>query len=269
MTNSVIAEILVLRKRASTWVLLSTWTALALFFSYVLPYVEQRSMTELLPEGLAGTLVRGFPFFGGVFALMLGVLAVGSDYSWDTMKTLLTQRPSRLRMLTAKLMALGIVLVLFVASVAVTATVASYVVASVENAAVDWPSAWLLVRTFAAGWFVLVVWAALGVMLAVLSRGTSLAIGIGILYALVIEGLLSALVTQLEVLDGLSEFFLRTNSYSIASALGASTETIADSGPGAFAGPYVSSGQAAAVLAAYAICFVVAAAVALRRRDVA
>jgi ABC-2 type transport system permease protein len=116
---------------------------------------------------------------------------------------------------------------------------------------------------------VLVVWAALGVMLAVLSRGTSLAIGIGILYALVIEGLLSALVTQLEVLDGLSEFFLRTNSYSIASALGASTETIADSGPGAFAGPYVSSEQAAAVLAAYAICFVVAAAVALRRRDVA
>ena len=62
---------------------------------------------------------------------------------------------------------------------------------------------------------------ALGVMLAVLSRGTSLAIGIGILYALVIEGLLSALVTQLDSLNGLSEFFLRTNSYSVASALGA------------------------------------------------
>ena len=225
-------------------------------------------MTELLPEGLAGTLVRGFPFFGGVFALMLGVLAAGSDYSWDTLKTLLTQGPGRLRVLAAKLMALGSVLVLFVASVAVTSAVSSYVVAQAENAAVAWPSAWLLVRTFAAGWFVLVVWAALGVMLAILSRGTSLAIGIGILYALVIEGLLSALVTQVDALEGLSEFFLRTNSYSIANALGASAETIADSGPGAFAGPYVSSGQALVVLAAYALCFVVAAAVALRRRDV-
>lgn len=266
--TSVIAEILVLRKRASTWILLATWTALSLFFSYVLPYVEARSITELLPEGLAGTLVRGFPFFGGVFALMLGVLAAGSDYSWDTVKTLFTQGPGRLRVLGAKLMALASVLVLFVVSVAVTSSVASYVVAQIENAAVDWPSAWLMVRTLGAGWFVLLVWGALGVMLAVLSRGTSLAIGIGILYALVIEGLLSALASQLDAFENVSEFFLRTNSYSLANALGASTETIADSGPGAFAGPYLSSGQAVAVLAVYALCFVVAAATALRRRDV-
>lgn len=268
MTSNVMAELLVLRKRSGTWILLSTWIALMLFFSYVLPYVEERSMAELLPEGLAGTLVRGFPFFGGVFALMLGVLATGSDYTWDTVKTLFTQRPGRLKVLAAKLMALGCVLVLFVASAALIGTVASYVVAQVENAAVDWPSAWLLVRTFAAGWLMLVVWAALGVMLGILSRGTSLAIGIGILYALVVEGLLGALVTQVNVLEGVSEFFLRTNAYSLASALGASAETIADSGPGSFGGPYVDSGQALVVLMVYAVCFVGAAAIALRRRDV-
>ena len=42
------------------------------------------------------------------------------------------------------------------------------------------------------------VWAALGVLLGVLTRGTALAIGIGILYGLVIEGLLSAFLDQVE-----------------------------------------------------------------------
>ncbi len=45
------------------------------------------SIKELLPQSLAGNLIAGFPFFGGVFALMLGVFATGSDYGWDTLKT--------------------------------------------------------------------------------------------------------------------------------------------------------------------------------------
>ncbi|MBI2856686.1 MAG: hypothetical protein HYX95_00055 [Chloroflexi bacterium] len=40
-------------------------------------------------------------------------------------------------------------------------------------------------------------------------------------------------------------------------------------GPGAFAGPYVSSLQAALVLAAYLGAFIVLAAAVFRRRDVA
>ena len=48
----------------------------------------------------------------------------------------------------------------------------------------------------AAGWLILAAWAALGVLLGVLTRGTSLAIGVGILYALVIEGLLSAFADE-------------------------------------------------------------------------
>jgi hypothetical protein len=40
MTRSVSAELLLLRRRAITWILLAIWTALATFFSYALPYVE-------------------------------------------------------------------------------------------------------------------------------------------------------------------------------------------------------------------------------------
>ena len=152
----------------------------------------------MLPQSLAGNLIAGFPFFGGVFALMLGVFALGSEYGWDTLKTLFTQGPGRLRVFAAKLAALGVVLVPFVLALFAAGAVASFVIAQIEDAPVHWPSAWLLVRALAAGWLILAAWAALGVLLGVLTRGTSLAIGVGILYALVIEGLLSAFTDSVE-----------------------------------------------------------------------
>ena len=38
MTRNVLAELLVLRKRAATWILLGIWTLLGVFFAYVVPY---------------------------------------------------------------------------------------------------------------------------------------------------------------------------------------------------------------------------------------
>ena len=122
MTRLVTAELLVLRKRAATWILLGLWTFLAVFFAYVIPYAldpegSPTGLDQLLPGSLAGNLIVGFPFFGGVLALMLGVFALGSEYGWGTPKTLFTQGPGRLRVLAAKLLGLGIVLVPFVLAV--------------------------------------------------------------------------------------------------------------------------------------------------------
>jgi ABC-2 type transport system permease protein len=274
MTRNVAAELLVLRKRAATWILLGIWTFLGIFFAYVIPYAldpegSPGGLEEFLPASLAGNLIAGFPFFGGVFALMLGVFALGSEYGWGTPKTLFTQRPGRLTVLAAKLIALGIVLVPFVLALFAAGAVASYVIAQIEGAPVDWPSGWLLVRAMAAGWLILAVWAALGVLLGVVTRGTSLAIGVGILYALVIDGLLSALADSVSVLEPLTNIFLRANGYSIATALGASTQDIESSGPGSFGGPFLDSLQAVAVLAAFIVAFVALSGLLLRRRDVA
>jgi ABC-type transport system involved in multi-copper enzyme maturation permease subunit len=274
MTRSVAAELLVLRKRLSTWILLAIWTLLALVFAYVVPYItylngaSREPLTDLLPRNLVGTLMAGFPFFGGVLALQLGVLALGSEYGWGTLKTLLTQRPGRLRMFAAKLFALGAALVPFVLVVFVLGALASYAIALREGADAAWPSAWLVLRGLGAGWLILAVWAAFGVMLAVLSRGTSLAIGIGILYSLVIEGLLSALATQVSLVDRLVEFFLRANGYSLVAALGVSADAVADRGPGSFSGPFVGGVQALLVLASYLAALLVASGWLLRRRDV-
>jgi ABC-2 type transport system permease protein len=274
MKRSLGAELLVLRKRASTWILLGIWTTLALTFAYVVPYVTYLngsapdSLAELLPERLVGAVLGGFPFFGGVLALMLGVLAFGSEYGWGTLRTLFTQRPGRLNVFGAKLLALAVALVPFVLAVFAVAALASCAVALREGVDVAWPSAWLVVRGLAAGWLVLAVWAAFGVLLAVLSRGTALAVGVGILYGLVIEGLLSAVAGQVSVLDWLVELFLRANAYSLVTALGVSPDEVASNGPGSFSGPFVAGGQALFILVTYAAAFLVVSGWLLRRRDV-
>ena len=85
MMPSVRAELLLMRKRASTWILLGIWTALALVFAYAVAYVtylngtSRESLDDLLPQSLVGTTLAGFPFFGGVLALMLGVLPPIND----------------------------------------------------------------------------------------------------------------------------------------------------------------------------------------------
>lgn len=275
MTGSVRAELLVLRKRASTWILLGIWATLALVFAYVVPYATylNRStpdnLTDVLPQNLVGTLMGGFPFFGGVLALMLGVLAFGSEYGWGTLKTLFTQRPGRLHVFGAKLLALAAALAAFVLVVFALGALASYSIAVREGADVSWPSLSLLLRGLAAGWLILAVWAAFGVLLAVLFRGTALAVGVGILYAFVIEGLLSALATQVSLLDPLVELFVRASGYSLVVGLGASAEDAGDRGPGSFSGPFVGGEQALLVLISYLALFVVVAAWRLRRRDVA
>jgi ABC-2 type transport system permease protein len=277
MMGSITAQVLVLSKRTSTWILMGIWVMLGLMFSHLLPYLtyggaaagpRQAALDALLPAGLADNLLAGFPFFGGVFALMLGVLAVGSDYGWDTLKTLLTQRSGRLRLLSAKLVALAAWLVPFVLVLFIAGAEASYVIAGAEDAAVDWPSALELGRALATGWFILATWAALGVLLAVLSRGTGLAIGLGILYTFVIEGLFSALASEVSWLDPIVEYFLRANAYSLTVALGVPTEALADNGPGGFFGPFVGEGQAIAVLGAYMAAFMLLSAMVFRRRDV-
>ncbi len=278
MIGSIAAELMVLRKRASTWILLGIWMALAAFFGYVLPYATYRnggegarpaSLADLLPERFVGTVLGGFPFFGGVLILILGVLTLGSDYGWGTLKTLFTQRPGRLQVFAAKLVALGIVLVAFVVGSFATSALASALIAVREDAPLDWPRVSLLVRGLAAAWLIMAAWSALGVLLAELSRGTALAIGIGILYGLVIEGLISALFDEVRPLRPLIKVLLRANAYSLVEPLGLSVADARENGPGGFGGPYVGGTQALLVLALYLAAFALIAATLLRRRDVA
>lgn len=272
--RSVRADLIVMTRRRSTWVLLGLWVLLGMMFAFLLPYSAYRggegaALTPLLPENLITSVIGGFPVFGGVIALMLGVLAIGSDYGWETLKTVMSQRPGRVQLLISKLTATFLLLTLFALAIFAAGAIASYTIANLEGVAATWPSALDIVEALAAGWFLLAIWASIGVALAVLSKGTALAIGLGVLYALFIESLLSALAGQISWLASATEYSIRANAYSIVAGIGVPSESFAENGPGGFFGPYVGLGQAILVLAAYAAVFLAISAMTFVRRDVA
>src|SRR5699024_9331925 len=158
-----------------------------MMFGYIVPYfgladagsVPAR-LAPMLPEQIVSTLLDGVPFFGGAIALILGVMTVGGEFGWDTFKTLFTQGPGRGRVFAAKITALGIALVPFLVVMFACGATVSSLIAFREGVAIAWPSAATLLEGIGAGWLILATWAAIGVILAVVTRGTSLAIGTGI-----------------------------------------------------------------------------------------
>lgn len=276
MLNSLQADLLLLRKRNATWVLLVVSMIMSVVFTYVFPYARylgeppsqraQSDLLALLPQNMVPSVLTGFPFYYGMFALILGVLQFGSEFGWGTLKTTFMQRSNRLTIFLSKIGALVITLSVYTISVFITGALASLVIAGRENAAVSWPSAFDFVRAFGAGWLILTLWALLGVLLASLSRGIALAMGLGIVYGLVVEGLVTGFGSSIRLLHDISEAFLRTNAYSLIAPLRAGQPT-AENGPGFFAGPFVNEWQALVVIVSYLVLFAGLSAFLLERRD--
>lgn len=278
--NSLVAELLLLRKRAAVWTLLGFWCGMAILFSYLLPYYAYTSdinfhgrsvgavlLFLLLPQSLIMNIMSSFPFFGGTMVLILGVLSMGSEFTWGTLTPVFTQRAGRLKVFFSKMAALAIALVPFVLAVFLLGLIASSLIAWREGQPIDLPSAWMFLKALGAAWVILAVWATFGVLLSVLSRGTSLAIGLGIIYGLVLENIISAFGRQIELLETISTGLLRTNCYSLIASLGVSIQ--GEAGPGGFSGTLLSGSRSFITLFVYIILFVGISAVVVRRRDVA
>jgi hypothetical protein len=138
----------------------------------------------------------------------------------------------------------------------------------VEGVTINFPTVSTTLEAMVSGWLILAVWATGGVALAMLTRGTSLAIGIGILWGLALEGLLAAFIIRIDALEWVTDIMIRANGYSLVRAVNGS-DILSTDGPGAFAGPYVSGMQATAVLVLYLVAFTGLSAWLLSRRDIA
>jgi len=250
-----------------------------MLFSYLLPYfaftsdsnfrprgLDKVLLVELLPQNFVNNILASFPFFGGTIALIIGVLFLGSEYSWGTLTYAFTQRASRLKVFGGKMAALGVVLVPFVALVFLFAFFASLFIAVREGQAVELPPLWQVVRALGACWLIMAAWSSVGVMIAVLSRGTALAIGLGIIYALVIENVITVFGKQIELLSSLSKFLVRTSGYSLIYSLGATVQS--EAGPGSFFGDYLSVARSCAMLGGFVVLALVISAAVIRWRDV-
>ncbi|MGC4191310.1 MAG: ABC transporter permease [Thermomicrobiales bacterium] len=276
--RDIVTELSLLVRRASTWIIVGLWLILGLFFSYILEYISYRGnrpvgaegriasdLSSMLPPSVVATTSSGFAFFGGALVLILAVMTFGNEFGWNMWKTLFTQRPGRMRIMLAKLGALAVLILPAILLAYVVNGIASVVIAQVEGVAITWPAASAFVEATAAGWLILMTWASLGVLLAVVTRGTGLAIGLGILYALMIEGTLSGFANTISWLKPIVEGLIRANGYSLTQGFGGGTA----GGPGLFNGPYVSVAQAAIVLLAWLVGCCGISLWLMHRRDVA
>jgi ABC-2 type transport system permease protein len=282
MTGSFKAEILKLGKRPATWVLLGVMLALTQLFGYLLPYSSwltsdqnfqtqgldpQAVLAGTLPGELVPTSLGGFPVFAGALALILGALAAGSEYGWGTMQTALTQRPTRLALYGGKLAALAASTLAIVGLIfALNATVAG-VIATVESRALDYPSAAELARGLGSGWLILGMWCGLGALLGFAFRGVALPVGLGVVWVLAVESLVSAVADSLLTsLRPLRDLLPGVNAGSLVWSLAPGGGSSGEAPPGVV--DAVSGGRATLALVVYVAAFAAAGAFLIRRRDV-
>jgi ABC-type transport system involved in multi-copper enzyme maturation permease subunit len=272
MVGSFRAEMLKLTKRPALWLLLGIALALGLLFAYVFPYLgattdstapnADRGLASILPAGLVGNTLGGYPVFLGALLVVLGVLFVGGEYGWGTWKTVLTQGPSRGSVLAGKFGALTVAALGFVVAIFVMGAVASVVVAAAQDASMAFPSAFDLLRGVGAAWLIATMWAMFGAVLGILLRGVALAVGLGLVWMLVVQSLISELAAPLlSWVDTGQQGLPGPGAGSLVAALGAPSGT-----PGVQA--VMGGGPATLVVAAYLVGFVALGTVVLRRRDI-
>jgi ABC-2 type transport system permease protein len=273
MWSNAHAEIARVVRRPANWLLLAVGVVLSLTFAYLVPYAgyaggtqgppgSDRGLATMLPEQFVGNAVGGMPVFVGALALIFGVLVVGSEYGWQTWKTVLAQGPSRTRVYAAKLVAVASGVLVLVLALFGTAASASAVVAALEGQAMVWPSVPDVLVGIGAGWLVTMMWAGLGVLLGVALRGVALPIGLGLVWLLAVQNLLAAIAAPLvDWIAQMQKGLPGPNAGSLVAALGAGSDT-----PGVAA--LVDGGQATLVIAGYLLAFVVAGAWLLSRRDI-
>lgn len=268
------AEIIKHARRPAVWTLLATAVLLTLTFAYLIPYAgyngtasgapnADRGLASMLPEQFVGNAVAGLPVFLGALALIFGVLVVGNEYGFDTLKTVLTQQPSRVSVYGGKLVAVAVGTLIGVLVVFAGAAAASAVIATLEAAPANWPSLLELAEGVGTGWLVATMWATLGAVLAIMLRSVALPVGIGLVWLLAVQNLLTAIAAPLlDWIADVNTFLPGPNAGALAAALGAQQGT-----PGVDA--IVGVEHATAVIVAYLVVFVVVGGWVLRRRDVA
>jgi ABC-2 type transport system permease protein len=280
MLGSYRAEILKLRKRSAVWVLFGAGLVLSLVFGYLLPYLgyatgDDNQQTDgipradvlngMLPEHVLDNTIGGYPIFAGALALVLGAIVVGGEYSWGTLKTVLTQRPGRGAVLAAQFLALGTMIAVWVLGIFTACALCSIGIAAAEDGSTAWPGIGDLAKGLAGGWLVLMMWCLGGAVLAVAFRNVALPIGLGVVWILGIEALFAGVVSNLlPDLKFLSDAMPGANAGSLVFSV--TDMSAADASPGVR--DAVGGGRALLTLLAYSAVFAVLAVWTTRRRDV-
>jgi ABC-2 type transport system permease protein len=276
IVDSTRAELRRILRWPATWVLVGVWLLLNALFGYVFDWISYRTgettgpadagvqLSSLLPAAIPDRFADGMPMFGGAIVMILGALAVGSGYGWGTWKTVYTQGPSRAASFGGTLVALLVLVAgLVLATVGLDLAI-SALVAVVESGSAALPAFGEMATSYGGGVLILGMWAAGGVLLGVLARGPALAVGLGLVWSLVVENLLRGVANALPTIEGITNRMPGSSAGSLAGALGG-TDVAEGGAPGVL---HLLSGPVATGLTAGYLVVCVAVALALMtRRD--
>ncbi|MGH7904893.1 MAG: ABC transporter permease [Candidatus Dormibacteraceae bacterium] len=275
------AEWLKTWKRPAVWILFGILLLLLAVLGYLLSWLllthppsgsrfprgtrASDFKASLYPASLVLNALGEGATFGGAVALILGVLSAGSEYGWGTFKTVFTQRPTRVVAWISKLTVVGILAALLTIAVYAVAALCSLVLARVDGVASSWPAATTVLRGLGAMWLIYMMWASLGMLLSVAFRQSALAVGLGLVYLLILESIVFRIVGESPSLRYIERPFPGANASALVDSFGHITiRGLRAATPSAL----VSAGQASIVLALYVCAFLVLAGALLHRRDV-
>jgi len=285
MMRALRSELIKLRRRGMLWGGLGTMVAVAallagLLFAAATPGNQVSASTRGPPSigfsllAKPSGMLASFPFAAqilGVVSLVIFAQNCGGEYSWGTLKVLLTREPRRLRLLAGKLAALALFVVVGVVLAAIATALATATVAAMRG--IDTSQWWTADGLRIAGALILrvaftcAVWGMMGAAIAIASRSAPLAIGVGIGYTIIAEPLLSALGRSSDAVrsvvkwlpGGAITIFLNGDDYGTTAAAASGTPVDADA---------LTTTQAGLVLLVYGIAFAIVTGMILRRRDV-
>ena len=270
-----------LTRRKILWIELAVAAAAAVFIPLVIYLASQSTnsnviittdgpVEDMIAWPLALRLGIDMLSGGGLGGLLIVILVgalTAQEYGWRTMQLWLSNGVSRPVLVLAKftvilLPALFFVLAGFGAGAVTTGLITQNLQGSLPFTEVDWWQAALSILRTA---YTLLPYAALTFMLAIASRATVVAVGGGLAYAILAEGMLIQLLSFLGGFWGDIAHYLPG---SLSNSLAALNRVSAAAGS-AFVSPTdgVSAATAAIGIALYTLLFVGLAMFAFRRQD--
>ncbi|WP_194833779.1 ABC transporter permease [Nocardia sp. XZ_19_369] len=270
------AEALRLRKWPAFWIVLGTWILLNLTFSYLFNYLAYTSgestrmsnglpkealLQQMLPAAVPAVFTQGMAMFGGALMLVLGALTTGSGFGWGTWKTVFTQGPSRISAVGGAVVSLiavvvGLVLTAFVVDIGVAS-----LIGATQSQSLALPSLNQSALGILTGIAILGMWTLAGALIGVVARGPALAVGLGLVWVLVVENLLRGVAAIFAPIAVITDHLPGTAAGSLAGAM----RTVGAGTPGVL--DILSRTEALIVLGGYIVVFVAGTLWLMRSRD--
>ncbi|MFD0560383.1 hypothetical protein FB566_4388 [Stackebrandtia endophytica] len=273
MGRALSAELYGIRHRGSYLAASAVWLLQIVLFAYVANYVVSLTLTDLdanqiqamkdsvLPAGITGAVVGSLPMYGGPVMIILGALMGAGDQRAGMLRTVLSRYPERGRFMSAKLVALTLLVGALMVVTFLVAFICGLTVAVIEGTQWSLPPVADLAAGLGAAWLIGVAWAVFGFAIAVLTRSLAGTIAIGLLWALVVEQVLHGLAGVAAALEPVRGALLSGASAVLAEAVGGTGGMPAGA-------PDLSLPVGIGVLAAWIVVGGTVAVVVFRRRDV-